>query len=363
MVAKASGRRPFSQPHIDGAIESAGPARAGAVRDILCAPKGNNMTKKLTVLLFASICLAAAPAAAQTFPSRPIQLLVPLAPGSTTDAAARLLAQQVGQATGWQFVIENKPGASTMLASQTVAKAAPDGLTLLMGASALTVNQNLFKSVPYDAEKDFAAVSLLVTSPLVLVVNPKLGVKRLREFLAKYRDAKDLSFGSGGAGTMLHLAGEVFKIRSGIDMRHVPYRGGAPALTDVIAGHIQLMFGTPLIQQNIDRGDVVALAVTGTSRVEQLPDVPTFTEAGLDLPEVEGGAWFGLLAPAGTPKDVVDILNRQFNAVLKNAEVRKKLSDMGLVAKGTTPDEFGRFMRDEIKRWPPVFAAAGIKPE
>jgi tripartite-type tricarboxylate transporter receptor subunit TctC len=306
---------------------------------------------------------AAGPVAAQTYPSRPIQFLVPLAPGSTTDTTARLLTQHVAQAMGAQFVIENKPGASTMLASATVAKAQPDGHTLLIGASALTVNQNLFKSVSYDTEKDFAPISLLVTSPMVLVVNPQLGVKTLAEFRAKYKDSKDLSFASGGAGTMLHLAGEVLKIKSGIDMRHVPYRGGAPALTDVIAGHVQLMFGTPLIQQNIDKGDVVALAVTGSSRLEQMPNVPTFAEAGLDLPEVEGGAWFGLLAPAGTPKDIVDTLNRHFNAALENAEVRRKLAELGLVAKGTTPEEFARFIRDEIQRWPAVFAKAGITPQ
>ncbi len=322
------------------------------------------MPSKPTFLLLAgAICLAATIACAETFPGRPIQFLVPLAPGSTTDAAARLLTQQVSQASGWQFVIENKPGASTMLASQAVAKAAPDGHTLLIGASALTVNRNLFKSVPYDTEKDFTPISLLVTSPMVLVVNPKLGVRTLREFLAKYKDSKDLSFGSGGAGTMLHLAGEVFKVRSGLDMRHVPYRGGAPALTDVIAGHIPMMFGTPLIAQTIEKGDVVALAVTGERRIEQLPDVPTFKEAGLDLPEVEGGAWFGLLAPAGTPADIVEVLNRHFNAALADPELRHKLAGMGLVAKGTTPAEFARFIHEEVERWPAVFAKAGIQPE
>jgi tripartite-type tricarboxylate transporter receptor subunit TctC len=162
---------------------------------------------------------------------------------------------------------------------------------------------------------------------------------------------------------MPHLTGEVFKVRSGLDLRHVPYRGGALALTDVIAGHIQMMFGTPLIAQTIEKGDVVALAVTGERRNEQLPNVPTFKEAGLDLPEVEGGAWFGLLAPAGTPPDIVDALNKRFNAALGDAELRQKLAGMGLVAKGTTPAEFAAFLHEEIERWPAIFKAAGIQPE
>jgi tripartite-type tricarboxylate transporter receptor subunit TctC len=302
-------------------------------------------------------------AQAQKFPNRTITFVVPLAPGSTTDVAARLIAQRVGQTLGATIIIENKPGASTMLGSATVAKAAPDGYTLLMGASALTVNQNLFKTVPYQTEKDFAPVSLLVTAPLVLVVNPKLEVRTLREFLTKYKNAKDLSFASGGAGTMLHLAGEVFAIKSGIAMRHVPYRGGAPALTDVIAGHVQLMFATPLVRTNIDSGDVRALAVTGPKRLELLPDVPTFAEAGLPLAEVDAGAWFGLFAPAGTPSDIVQRLNREFNAALTDPEVRQGLVKLGLEPKGTAPEEFVRFIRDEIQRWPPIFARAGITPQ
>ncbi len=244
-----------------------------------------------------------------------------------------------------------------------MAKAPPDGHTLLMGASALTVNQNLFKTVPYQTEKDFAPVSLLVTAPLVLVVNPKLEARTLREFLTRYKDAKDLSFASGGAGTMLHLAGEVLAAKSGIAMRHVPYRGGGPALTDVVAGHVQLMFATPLIKSSIDAGDVRALAVTGARRLDTLPDVPTFAEAGFPLPEVENGAWFGLLAPAGTPAEIVRRLNQEFNAALRDPEVRQGLVRLGLEAKGTTPEEFARFIQDEIRRWPPIFTQAGITPQ
>jgi len=318
-------------------------------------------------LLAACMVLAGLPALAQApaqkFPSRTIQFVVPLAAGSTTDAAARLIAQQIAPALGVQVVIENKGGSATMLGSAQVAKADPDGHTLLMGASALTVNQNLFKTVPYDTEKDFTPISLLVTAPMVLAVHPGLGVRTLGEFLAKFKSAQNVTFASGGAGTMPHVAGEVFKARSGIDMRHVPYRGGGPAMTDVIAGHVNLMFGTPVIKQNIEKGDVVALAVTGAKRVALLPNVPTFAEAGLPMPEVDNGAWFGLLAPAGTPKEIVGVLNRAFNAALAAPEVRASLQKIGLEPKGTTPEEFAAFIHDEIRRWPPIFVRAGIKPQ
>ena len=304
-----------------------------------------------------------APTQAQRYPSRNITFVVPLAAGSTTDVAARLIAQRASLTLGTAIIIDNKPGASTMLGSSTVAKAPPDGHTLLMGASALTVNQNLFKTVPYETEKDFSPVSLLVTAPLVLVVNPKLEARTLREFLTRYQTAKDLSFASGGAGTMLHLAGEIFAAKSGLAMRHVPYRGGGPALTDVVAGHVQLMFATPLVKTSIDSGDVRALAVTGSKRLDNLPDVPTFMEAGFPLPEVDAGAWFGLLAPAGTPTDVVTRLNQEFNAALRDPEVRQGLLKLGLEVKGTSPEEFARFLRDEIQRWPPIFKRAGITPQ
>lgn len=324
----------------------------------------NKLIVSVLASLSAGIFLAhPAQPQAQKYPSRTITFVVPLAAGSTTDVAARLIAQRASLTLGTPIIIENKPGASTMLGSSTVAKAPPDGHTLLMGASALTVNQNLFKTVPYETERDFSPVSLLLTVPLVLVVNPKLEARTLREFLTRYKDAKDLSFASGGAGTMLHLAGEVLAAKSGVAMRHVPYRGGGPALTDVVAGHVQLMFATPLVKTNIDSGDVRALAVTGPKRLDTLPDVPTFAEAGFPLPEVDAGAWFGLLAPAGTPKEIVARLNQEFNAALRDPEVRQGLLKLGLEAKGTSPEEFARFMRDEIRRWPPIFKRAGITPQ
>ncbi|MGZ3412015.1 MAG: Bug family tripartite tricarboxylate transporter substrate binding protein, partial [Xanthobacteraceae bacterium] len=238
-----------------------------------------------------------------------------------------------------------------------------DGYTLLMGASSLTVNQNLFKSVPFDTEKDFAPVSLLITAPMVLVANPGSGAKTYSEFRQKFSGPDGVTMATSGPGTMLGLATEVFKLKSGMNVRTIVYRGGGPALTDVIAGHVNAMFGTPVIKQNIDAGEVNALAVSGPSRLTRLPDVPTLSEVGLPLPEIDTGAWFGVLAPAGTPREIVDVLNRSFNLALQDPDVSSALFKLGLVPRGTTPEEFSAFIHGEILRWPPIFAAAGIKPE
>ena len=305
-------------------------------------------------------CAILAPAAqSQTLAARPVTIVVPLAAGSTTDATARLLAQHAGRTLNAQFVIENRPGAGTMLGASAVAKAPPDGHTLLLGGIALAVNPSLYKSVPYDALKDFAPISLLVTAPMVLTVTPSMGVRSVGELRDKFKSA-ELTFSSGGAGTLPHLAGELFKAKSGLALRHVPYRGGGPAFSDVIAGHVNMMFATPVVKQNIEKGDVHALAVSGRQRVKNLPDVPTFTEAGLPLPELDFGAYFGLLAPAGTPQAVIDALARAFNAALDDPEVRSKLDEMGLAPHGSSPAEFAKHLQDETARWPAIFAAAGI---
>ena len=304
--------------------------------------------------------LAPMAARAQSYPSRPIELVVPLAPGSTTDVAARLLAQRVSQTLGAQVVVENKPGAGSMLGSAAVAKAAPDGHTLLMGAIGLAINPLLYKTVPYDTERDFAPVSLLLTTPMIMLVNPSVGVRSLREFLVKYKGSQDLSYASAGPGTLPQLSGVLFKVKSGIALRHVPYKGGAQALNDTIAGHVQINFGTPVTKPVIDAGKVLALAVAAPRRVATLPNVPTFAEEGLPIPELDAGAWFGILAPAGTAKEIVQKLSQHFNDALKYPAVQEQLQTLGLVARGTTPEEFARFLHEEIERWPPIFARAGI---
>jgi tripartite-type tricarboxylate transporter receptor subunit TctC len=314
----------------------------------------------LACIAFGSSILAASAAAAQNFPQRPIELVVPLAAGSTTDVLARLLAQHASETLGAQIVVVNRTGAGIALGTTAVAKAPPDGYTILMATVGIAVDR-ILKPVSYDPQRDLAPITLAATAPMVLLASPKLGVATLQEFLTKYKDSKELTFSSGGTGTLPHIAGELLGAASGIPIRHVPYRGGAPALQDVIAGNVALNFGTPLTKGNIDNGDVRALAVGAPKRVPTLPNVPTFAEAGLPIPELDAGAWFGLLAPAGTPKDIVQKLSRHFNAVLKRPDVSESLVKIGLVPRGTTPEEFAKFLHEEIERWPPIFQRAGIK--
>lgn len=322
------------------------------------------MQKALFACLVVCCSAMAAPnGLAQNFPNRPIELVVPLAPGSTTDIAARLLAKHASQSLGAQIVVVNKSGAGILLGTVAVAKAPPDGYTILMATVGIAVDRILKPTVSYDAERDFAPITLAVTAPMVLLASPKLGVGTLQEFLTKYKDAKDLTFSSGGAGTLPHVAGELLAFKSGIPIRHVPYRGGAPALQDVVAGNVALNFGTPLTKGNIDNGDVRALAVAAPKRIDTLPNVPTFEEAGLPMPELNGGAWFGLLAPAGTPKEIVQKLSQHFNDALKRPDVAEGLVKIGLTPRGTTPEEFAKFLHEEIERWPPIFQRAGIKGE
>ena len=318
------------------------------------------MVKTILALMSGLACLAPLPLAAQAYPSRNITLVVPLAAGSTTDVAARLIGKRASQTLGQQIVIENRTGAGITLGSASVAKAAPDGYTILISTVGIAVD-HIIKKVPYDTERDFAPISLLITAPMIMLVNPGLGVATVREFIDKYKDSQDVSFSSGGAGTLPHLSGELFKAKTGINMRHVPYRGGGPALNDVIAGHIHFNFGTPLTKPYIEQGQVRALAVASPKRIHTLPDIPTFIEAGLPMPEVEGGAWFALLAPAGTPKEIVQKLYEHFSEALKDPEVREGLDKLGLISQGSRPEEFARFLHEEIVRWPPIFERAGLK--
>ncbi len=319
-------------------------------------------------VLMATLAVALAAGApartqAQPYPSRTITLVVGLASGSVQDTAARIVARGASTLLDGQIIVDNRPGAGTMNASSYVAKAAPDGYTLLQNGVALSVNPSLYKHVPYDAANDFTPVAYLVSAPEILVVNPSLGVTTLGDFLIRYRDSTTLNFATPGAGTMPHLAAELFRARSGINMSHVPYRGGAPALADVIAGHVQLTFLTPVAKSHVEAGEVVALAAASAARVEMLPDVPTFAEAGLPLPELDTGAWFGIFAPRGTPEEVVRKLNATINTVLRSPQVQTELKALGLVPMVMTPDELGAFLREDMRKWPPIIAAAGLSVE
>lgn len=312
----------------------------------------------------AVLALAATSSAlGQIYPNRPITLVVGLTPGSGQDVAARTVSRRAGEILGVQIVVDNKPGAGTMTASLLVAKAPADGYMLLQNGVALSVNPTLYKQVPYDVTQDFVPVAFLVNAPMILVINPSFAATSLGEFVSRYKGSDALTYAHPGAGTMPHLAAELFRVRSGLKIRAVPYRGGAPALHDVIAGHVGMTMVTPLGKTVIDAGKVRALALGAEERLDMVPEIPTFAEAGLPLPELDAGAWFGIFAPKGTPDDIVRKLNGAFNAALRDPAVREDLKALGFVPRTMTIGEFAAFLADDMKKWPAIVSAAGLRAE
>ena len=296
------------------------------------------------------------------WPTHPVKLVVPSSAGGGTDAVARVLAEQLSRALGQQFYVENRAGAGNMIGIEAVAKSAPDGYTILVTASPLTINHLTYKNVAYDAVRDFAPISLLVTLPNILVVHPKVPAKTLAELiaLAKARPGA-LNYGSAGVGTNPHFAMELLKSMAGIDMRHVPFRGAGPVINETVAGTVEvsianMLTGKPQAEAGLLRG----LAVTGRARVDGLPDVPTMAEAG--FPDYEASQWYGMLAPAGTPADIIGRLHGEVVKGLAAPEVRKRLAIDAADPVGNTPAEFAAFIKDEIKRWTAVAKTAGITP-
>jgi len=296
---------------------------------------------------------------AQDYPSRPVALVVPFAPAGGTDILARLLGQKLEQRLGKPFVVENRPGAGTVIATNFVAKSPPDGYTLLMTVSSLAIDVTLYKKLPYDPAKDLALVALIASVPFVLVVSPTLPVHSVADLinLAKKRP---LSFGSGGVGAFHHLCAALFDSMTGIKMTHVPYRGTAPALNDLIGGYIQVMFSDlgpalPLIQA----GKLRALAVTGAERFASLPDVPPLAEAG--VPGFNVAAWQAVVAPAQTPNAIMTKLNAELNTIVAMDEVHARMRDLGMIPVGTgSVEELQRFLQSEIVHWSKVVEAASI---
>lgn len=309
---------------------------------------------RFTHLALATLtALSASLALAQgAFPSRPVTLVVPFAPGGGTDTGARLVAQKLSLKWGQPVVIDNKGGAAGMIGADLVAKAKPDGYTLLMGnIGTQAINPALYKKMPYDADHAFEPVSLVAELPLVMMVNPQVPAKTVKEFIAYAKTQPGrLSYSSSGAGGSMHLAAEMFKSGSSTFVLHVPYRGGGPAIADLIAGHVQLSFATVLESSgHIKSGTVRALAVTGDKRVPALPDVPTLAEAA--LPGFNSISWIGILAPAGTPKDIVDKISADVREVLAADETQRKLTDLGALPKGSTPVQFQQLIANDRKRY------------
>jgi len=314
-----------------------------------------------SLLLFV---LATANALAQPWPSRLVRFIVPFAPGGQSDAVARIVGQKLAERWGQPVIIENKPGAATTIGADLVAKSPPDGYTILLAPAPFVITQYAYPKLPYDSRKDFAPVALLVTNPLVIAVNPaKMPVKTTAEFVAAIRkEPGQVSYGTPGNGSLPHLAVELLRLQSGIDPLHVPYKGGGPAVLDLVGGQISFMFASPLeVMPNVKSGRLNVIAVTSAKRVSYWPDVPTLTESG--YPNYEAYAWFGVVAPAATPKDIIAKINADIVAVLKTPAVADSLAAQGADVAITTPEEFGKFLDAEHVRWSSAVKAANIKIE
>ena len=302
---------------------------------------------------------------AQTgFPTRPVTMVVPFTPGGGTDAGARIVAQKLGQKWGQTVVVDNKGGAAGMIGADIVAKAKPDGYTILMGnIGTQSINPSLYKKMPYDPDRAFAPISMVAELPLVMMVNPQVPAKTVKEFIAYAKSQPGaLSYSTSGAGGSMHLAAEVFKSATKTEILHVPYRGGGPAVADLLAGHVQLTFATVLEAiGHIKSGRVRALAVTGDKRVSALPDVPTMSEAA--IPGYNSISWIGLLAPSGTPKDLVEKMSADVREVLATDEVKHKLIELGAIPLSTTPAQFQQIIDNDRKRYASVIKESNITPE
>jgi tripartite-type tricarboxylate transporter receptor subunit TctC len=301
-------------------------------------------------------------ATAQTYPTRPVHIVVGAPPGGAPDIAARLMAQWLSERLGQTFIVENRPGASGNIATEGVARATPDGYTLLVVISANTVNTTLFDNLKFNFIRDIAPIAGIQRAPNVMVVNPSVPAKTVPEFIgyAKANPGK-INMASGGIGTNVHVSGELFKMMAGIDMVHVPYRGEALALTDMIGGQMQVMFPTaPGSIEHIRAGKLRPLAVTTATRSEALPDLPT---VGDFVPGYEASGWAGLAAPRGTPVEIVDQLNKAINAGLSDLKFKARLADLGATVLALSPAEFGKLIVDETEKWAKVVKFAGIKAE
>jgi tripartite-type tricarboxylate transporter receptor subunit TctC len=314
-----------------------------------------------TGLMAAVTAMLALPAAAQSWPTKPVKIVVPFGPGGPADVYARIVGQGLTEAFKQQFVIENKPGAGALIGTEVAAKAPPDGYTLLMMSNTHTVNETLFARKPYQLMRDLIPVAPVNSSDLVMVVHPSVPAKTLQEFvaLAKAQPGK-LSYASSGPGTPYHMAGELFKSMSGTDILHVPHKGSAEARNDVMGGHVQMMFDAVTAMKGaIDAGEVRALATTGLQRSTVMPNVPTVNESG--VPGYEATIWLGIMAPRDTPKEIVDRLNAEIAKVIARPEIREAWARQGAVPMTMTPDQFGAFLKQDIDKWAKVIKTAGIQ--
>jgi tripartite-type tricarboxylate transporter receptor subunit TctC len=320
------------------------------------------LNKRITGIVAAAMMATVGAAAHAAYPEKPVTMIVGFSPGGFTDVVARLVSRNLEQKLGQPFVVENKPGAAGTIAAEMVARAKPDGYTLLMGHS----NSNatapaLYKNLSYDVNKDFTPIAMVASTPLILTASLKLGVKNMDEFMALAKKGS-IRYASSGVGSSQHLAAAQFAKAANVEMLHIPYKGSAQALTDLLSGEVDVNVDSPpLMVPNIKAGKLVGLAVVSPTRIPLLPDVPTMKESG--FPGVTMGQWFGVVGPAGMPKDVTDLLNKSINEVLQLPEVQKVLADKGATAGGGTPADFGKQIAEDTIAIQKVVDDAGIKIE
>ena len=314
----------------------------------------------LKIFLAAAFSSFAFCASAQDYPSRPVRVIVPFAPGGGTDILVRILAPRLSASLGQQVVVENRPGASSIIGTGEVVRSAPDGYTLLAVDTSFTVNPSLQAKMPYDSLKDLAPLIHLAAAPVILVIHPSVPAKSVKELVALARAKPGgLAYASGGNGASTHLAGELFKMVAGVDIVHVPYKGTGPAIADVVAGQVQMNFaGISSARQHVESGRLRAIAVTGDKRNPALPEVPTFAESGLS---VDAGTHWGLLAPAGTPAAVIAKVNAETDRALRLAEVKARIAELGFDAAGGSPEAWAALIRSEMVKWARVVKEARIK--
>jgi tripartite-type tricarboxylate transporter receptor subunit TctC len=318
---------------------------------------------KLPFCLLALAVLASAAAQAQTYPTRPVRVIVPYAAGGNTDFTARAIGTKLSPVFGQQVIVDNRPGGATNIGTEAVAKAPPDGYLLLMGGASNAINMSLFAKPPYDTLRDFAPVILCVQGANVLTVHPSVPARNLKELiaLAKARPGK-LNFASSGIGSSNQMAGELLKVMAGVNIVHVPYKGNAPALTDTVAGHVEMMFsGVPAIVPHVQSGRLRALGIGSLKRFPALPQVPTFDESGVR--GYEATTWFGLMAPAKTPREIIARWNGEVGKILAAADIKERFANDGLEPAGGTAEEFGKFIRSEIDKYAKVIKAAGVQQQ
>jgi tripartite-type tricarboxylate transporter receptor subunit TctC len=299
---------------------------------------------------------------AQSYPTRPVRVVVPFAPGGPTDIFARLIVQKLSDQLGKQFYVENVGGASGSIGTAQVAKAAPDGHTILLNVSSFAINPVFFAKVPYDPIREFEPITLAATNDVVIVAHPSVTARTIGEVVAQMKGGAKFTFSSGGTGAVTHLLGEQLKQSLGIDLVHVPYNGAGPAIAAVVAGHVPLSISSsPPAMPHIQEGRLRALAVSGKRRSLSLPDVPTMVEAGFT--DMSGEQWIGALAPAGTPKEIVTLLQREIAKATASPDLKERFVSLGFTPVGNTPEEFAAFIRSEMETWGKVIRAGNLKPD